>query len=777
MQLTDINADIKLLVSQNEGVEQNLLAKLDEVTIHFDEQLKENHERLNLKLTVLKEGQSNIERKVVEGNASLSSQFNDIYLDFKSVQNSSTKEIGSLINQSKENSQTQHDILVERLSSAENENKSTFNDLSEKLNYSFNSISNLNKESEEVLKSQLEKLIEKHSTSYSNIEKLNIQVEENLIAQLSQLLENQTTSFNSIENSNKESEESIKNQLEETLKKHAASFDAIEETSKLAEKNILSQISSLLEDQITSFNSIKSSNKGSDESIKNQLEEILIKHAASFEVIEENNKHIESNILTQLTKLLEDQIVSFNSIETSGRGSEESIKNQLEEIHQKHIASFDVIEESNKQTESNVLLQLSQLLENQTTSFGQIQNSNKESEKGVTSKLEAILKKHAASFDVLEETNKDVESNILKQLSQVLDVQATSFDSIKNLNTELEQSVSIQLQNLLKKYTLTYLTISKFNDQTEKSIQSQKEFLLKNEATYLDINKNFTKQLEDISQNQNSALNKLDNQISLNEKQSALTESLGIEYNKLFKLSSELAENVNLLPQEIEKVNESKKQFLKIHIEKQLNFTYDRIDALHSIHKLIKINAPLPIMHEWRITSDFAHKLLNSLINKNGSVIDIGSGVSSLIMAYAMKNKGSGTVIALESNLKYFEQSVRLVNEHQLNDWCTVYYCPLKEYNINNKKWLWYDISKVKIPENISLICVDGPPADTQPLARYPALPLLKEHLNENTSVFLDDGNREDERMIAEAWSKEFNLNSYRNKYLKGYFELSKEKV
>jgi hypothetical protein len=53
-------------------------------------------------------------------------------------------------------------------------------------------------------------------------------------------------------------------------------------------------------------------------------------------------------------------------------------------------------------------------------------------------------------------------------------------------------------------------------------------------------------------------------------------------------------------------------------------------------------------------------------------------------------------------------------------------------------------------------LVVDGPPGNIQRLSRYPALPLLYGHLNDRSTIIVDDGRREDEREIVARWEKEF---------------------
>tara|TARA_B110000285_G_scaffold199677_1_gene232996 strand:- start:40 stop:579 length:540 start_codon:yes stop_codon:yes gene_type:complete len=179
-------------------------------------------------------------------------------------------------------------------------------------------------------------------------------------------------------------------------------------------------------------------------------------------------------------------------------------------------------------------------------------------------------------------------------------------------------------------------------------------------------------------------------------------------------------------------------------------------------------------MHDWRVSSDYAHALLTNVIGKKGSIIDVGSGISTILMGYALKKNSDGKVIALEHDEEYYTKTVELIKEHQLEKWCKVYYAPLITYRINDEDWLWYDISKVVFPDDVVLISADGPPGITQYIARYPALPLLKEYINKKTVVMLDDGDREEEKEIALRWSKEFKMRSVKYNSHKGFFKLHK---
>ena len=67
----------------------------------------------------------------------------------------------------------------------------------------------------------------------------------------------------------------------------------------------------------------------------------------------------------------------------------------------------------------------------------------------------------------------------------------------------------------------------------------------------------------------------------------------------------------------------------------------------------------------------------------------------------------------------------------------------------------WYSLDALDAGP-FDLVLVDGPPQQTQPHARYPALPLVHGRLTARATVILDDYHRPDEHDVAQRWTKEF---------------------
>ncbi len=188
---------------------------------------------------------------------------------------------------------------------------------------------------------------------------------------------------------------------------------------------------------------------------------------------------------------------------------------------------------------------------------------------------------------------------------------------------------------------------------------------------------------------------------------------------------------------------------------------YRQIESLFSIFSLIKINHPLPPMRGYAAAPDLANTLI-SLIKeqKPKLILEAGSGVSTLIGSYCLQTLGEGKVISLDHDKTYADLSSKNLFKHELQDIGTVVHAPLTEIALKGKTWLWYETTellKVIKNQSIDLLVIDGPPWNTQNLARYPALPILFDLLSENAIILIDDAARKDEQEILNLWMKEFN--------------------
>jgi predicted O-methyltransferase YrrM len=181
--------------------------------------------------------------------------------------------------------------------------------------------------------------------------------------------------------------------------------------------------------------------------------------------------------------------------------------------------------------------------------------------------------------------------------------------------------------------------------------------------------------------------------------------------------------------------------------------------ALMSLLAVLRQTAPLPDMEHWSATPDFLKKLLELvLVERPVTIVEAGSGTSTLVCAAALRQLGRGKVISLEHEESYAQETRALLDVHGLAEHAQVFHAPLVEQDVGGKRLRWYDLSGTGIPrvESIDLLLIDGPPRDSGPLARYPALPLLHRQLRGQACVLLDDAARPAEREAVRLWLTEF---------------------
>jgi Methyltransferase domain len=180
---------------------------------------------------------------------------------------------------------------------------------------------------------------------------------------------------------------------------------------------------------------------------------------------------------------------------------------------------------------------------------------------------------------------------------------------------------------------------------------------------------------------------------------------------------------------------------------------YRQLEPVFSLYFTLKPSLPLPNMAGRTALPDLLKKTTERILSERPSfVMEAGSGVSTLVIAYCLQQLGRGKVISLEHDAKYAAITRDLLSAHRLEEIATIVLAPLKGFELKGQQLLWYDTDCVRIAQPIDLLFIDGPPGHT----RYPALPLLYGHLNNKSTVILDDGYREHEKQVVAMWEEEF---------------------
>ncbi len=159
----------------------------------------------------------------------------------------------------------------------------------------------------------------------------------------------------------------------------------------------------------------------------------------------------------------------------------------------------------------------------------------------------------------------------------------------------------------------------------------------------------------------------------------------------------------------------------------------------------------------WSIDSFLGRYLIQHLLEyRPKCIVELGSGSSTILIARTLQilDEKDTAHIAVDHEAKYLGLTRDTAQLNGVAEGVEFLHCPLVRYESLDK--LWYGGLAEKLAgRKIDLLIIDGPPAPLQPMSRYPALPLLKEHLAEHCTIILDDAIRDEEQAIARRWVNE----------------------
>jgi predicted O-methyltransferase YrrM len=133
-------------------------------------------------------------------------------------------------------------------------------------------------------------------------------------------------------------------------------------------------------------------------------------------------------------------------------------------------------------------------------------------------------------------------------------------------------------------------------------------------------------------------------------------------------------------------------------------------------------------------------------------VLELGSGASTVLIAYALEGLGAGRVVSLDHEPAYARRTEALITAHGLEAIASVRTAPLTAITLDGEAFSWYAPDACSGLGTIDLLMVDGPPGSLGSQARYPALPVLQPFLAPDAVILVDDGGRDDEAAVVKRW-------------------------
>lgn len=197
---------------------------------------------------------------------------------------------------------------------------------------------------------------------------------------------------------------------------------------------------------------------------------------------------------------------------------------------------------------------------------------------------------------------------------------------------------------------------------------------------------------------------------------------------------------------------------LRLSIMNQIDDQVVLLEDYMQLMRLVPMPLPMPRPGTWAASEDLLLWLAGYVLeHRPKTVVDLGSGQSSVWMAAAMRTAGyDGQVFGIDHDEAYAEGTRDLARRQGVEDWLTVVHAPLHEQEIAGKTVRWYDLDALSGIRDIDLMSVDGPPGQGTSHARWPALPALHDRLSSAAVVVLDDMIRRDEQEILDDWTARF---------------------
>jgi predicted O-methyltransferase YrrM len=183
-----------------------------------------------------------------------------------------------------------------------------------------------------------------------------------------------------------------------------------------------------------------------------------------------------------------------------------------------------------------------------------------------------------------------------------------------------------------------------------------------------------------------------------------------------------------------------------------------------------------PLFGTWAIEPDMGQLIAQELESKR-TIVECGSGATTLIIAERLRAGGAGRLYSLEHDPTFAQATKARLDEAGLAEWAEVISAPLLDQTFSGREVPWYSevVIAPQLPGEIDLLIVDGPPA-VAPWARWPAIEVFHERLAPGAVVLLDDGRRRAERRAAFRWQADHpELILYWHDTVKGTWKLVKE--
>ena len=153
----------------------------------------------------------------------------------------------------------------------------------------------------------------------------------------------------------------------------------------------------------------------------------------------------------------------------------------------------------------------------------------------------------------------------------------------------------------------------------------------------------------------------------------------------------------------------------------------------------------------WSASNEFLRAGLDHAMTCKGNILECGSGLSTILMAYVAQRTGK-SLLSLEHHPGWGQRVTEVLYAYGLSA-ARLHITPLRNYG----NFDWYSIPANPPEHSFGLVICDGPPGSNFG-GRFGLMPVAGSLINPEAKILLDDIERADERAVAERWMAEFDM-------------------
>lgn len=190
---------------------------------------------------------------------------------------------------------------------------------------------------------------------------------------------------------------------------------------------------------------------------------------------------------------------------------------------------------------------------------------------------------------------------------------------------------------------------------------------------------------------------------------------------------------------------------LSKQLRRQDFFLFRQIEDLWALYRETDLPS-LPPMRRYSASPDFLRIVMNEVRQRRPKVVlELGSGISTAVIAQQLKQNQVGHLYSLEDDQAYLRQTQTYLQRAHLASWVSLIHAPLESWSLDGQIYHWY--AERQLPAiDIDLIVMDGPALLAD---RYCALPALWSRLTPGAGILLDDADRGPIRQILQHWQEQ----------------------